>query len=280
MSSIRTIKRIIQGQEAVDGAGVRLTRVFGHRDTRDFDPFLMLDAFDSTNSDEYTKGFPAHPHRGIETITYLIEGTIVHGDSLGNKGVIESGDCQWMTAGSGIIHQEMPQASSRILGAQLWLNLSAKDKGVPPQYRDIKKADIPRVEGDGSIVRIIAGSYGDTEGSFQGEHAPVTYLDVELLPGHEWHFESDPAHTAFAYIFQGSGSFGEGDGAVVAEKNAVLFSEGSMVRIRAKEGGMRFLFVSAKPLGEPIAWGGPVAMNTQEELDQAFQEIADGTFIK
>ncbi len=263
----------------MDGAGVRLTRVFGHADVRDFDPFLMLDAFDSTDPDEYVRGFPWHPHRGIETITYLIEGDIEHGDSLGNKGSIRDGDCQWMTAGSGIIHQEMPQPTKRLFGAQLWLNLPAEDKMTVPRYGDIHSEDIPEVEHDGARVRVIAGAYSDTRGAFEGAHVKATYLDVEILPGHEWSIATERDATVFAYILRGEGRF-DGKGESVPEKRAILFGDGDTVMIRALSSGVRFLFLVAQPLKEPIAWGGPIVMNTQDELDSAFGEIDIGTFIK
>lgn len=263
----------------MDGAGVRLTRVFGHADVREFDPFLMLDAFDSTNPDEYVRGFPWHPHRGIETVTYLIEGDIEHGDNLGNRGNIRGGDCQWMTAGSGIIHQEMPKPAERLFGAQLWINLPAKDKMTKPRYGDIRAKDIPMVEEGGARVRIVAGAYGDTRGAFQGAHVKTTYLDVEILPGCEWSVATERGVTVFTYVLRGSARFGEG-GEPIPEKRAVLFGDGDTVLVQASDEGVRFLFVSGQPLGESIAWGGPIVMNTQEELDRSFQEIDLDTFIK
>lgn len=262
----------------MDGAGVRLTRVFGHADVREFDPFLMLDAFDSTNPDEYVRGFPWHPHRGMETVTYLIEGDIEHSDNIGNRGSIRGGDCQWMTAGSGIIHQEMPKPAERLFGTQLWINLPAKDKMSPPRYGDIRSEDIPTVERDGARVRVIAGTYGDTRGAFEGAHVKTTYLDAEILPGHGWSVAAERGATAFAYVLRGSARFGE-DGEPIPEKRAVLFGDGDTVRVEASDQGVRFLFLVARPLGEPIAWGGPIVMNTQAELDMAFREIDLGTFI-
>lgn len=279
MPIVRPIKRIIEGRESMDGAGVRLTRVFGHADVRDFDPFLMLDAFDSTNPDEYVRGFPWHPHRGIETVTYLIEGDIEHGDNLGNRGSIRDGDCQWMTAGSGIIHQEMPKPAERLFGTQLWINMPAKDKMTKPRYGDIRAQDIPLVEDGGARIRVIAGTYRDTRGAFEGVHVSATYLDVEILPGHGWSVATERDATAFAYVLRGGGRFDEESGAV-PEKRSVLFTDGDMVRVEASSDGVRFLFLAARPLGEPIAWGGPIVMNTQEELDAAFREIDLGTFIR
>lgn len=280
MSKLRPVKKIVTGQRTVDGAGVSLVRVIGYRDTRDFDPFLMLDAFDSTDPADYIKGFPWHPHRGIETITYLVQGDIEHGDSMGNRGSILDGDCQWMTAGSGIIHQEMPKASERMLGAQLWLNLPAKDKMADPRYGDIKKADIPVIEEEGSFVRVIAGEYHGHPGAFTGHYVQATYFDVEVASGHEWSFSNEPGHTLFIYIMRGAGYFDPANADPVEEKRAVLFGEGDRFWVRAAERGIHFLLMSGPPLREPIAWGGPIVMNTREELDLAFRELDDETFIK
>lgn len=287
---LREIKRVVSGRRAVDGAGVRLVRVLGHDDTTDFDPFLMLDAFDSTDPADYVKGFPWHPHRGIETVTYLIAGDIEHGDSLGNSGSILDGDCQWMTAGSGIIHQEMPKASERMLGAQLWLNLPAEHKMTEPAYGDILGSDIPVIEKDGSTVRVLSGQYENISGAFETKYVKATYLDITLEAGVEWSFLNDPQENLFIYIFQGQAAFGSDIGGNEAEnglddklidaKQAVLFTEGSLFRARAGSDGVRFILLSARPLREPIAWGGPIVMNTREELEQAFAEIEAGTFIK
>lgn len=280
MAQLRTVRKIVTGQNTVDGAGVHLIRVFGHHEVQDFDPFLMLDAFDSTYPDDYIKGFPWHPHRGIETLTYLIQGSIEHGDSLGNKGIITDGDCQWMTAGSGIIHQEMPRASDRLLGAQLWLNLPSKDKMTAPKYGDIRRADIPLILENGSRIRIIAGEYKGNRGAFEGEFVKAVYLDAEIAPGMEWSWQNDPKETLFIYILQGEGNFDPKNIEMIAEKHAVLFSEGDQLQVRAGDRGMRFLLLAAKPLGEPIAWGGPIVMNTKAELDLAFRELDNHTFIK
>ncbi|AGA69007.1 Pirin-related protein [Desulfitobacterium dichloroeliminans LMG P-21439] len=280
MSELRTVQKITKGVQAVDGAGVKLVRVIGNRDTKDYDPFLMLDAFDSSNSDDYIKGFPWHPHRGIETITYLIQGEMEHSDSLGNKGVIRDGDCQWMTAGSGIIHQEMPKPAERMLGAQLWLNLPAKDKMTPPQYGDIKSKDIPVLEKNGNKVHVIAGDYQGTPGAFAGKHVQATYLDVEVLPNSEWYLDSEEDWTLFIYIVQGAGKFEPDSETNILEKQAVLFSEGRRFWVKAGDSGIRFLLLTAKHLREPIAWGGPIVMNTKEELNLAFKELEEKTFIK
>ena len=285
MTQLRPIKRIITGQRTVDGAGVSLVRVLGYHDAKDIDPFLMLDAFDSTNPADYTKGFPWHPHRGIETITYLIAGDIEHGDSLGNQGSILDGDCQWMTAGSGIIHQEMPKASPRILGAQVWLNLPASAKMTDPSYGDIRQADIPVITESGATVHVVAGQYRETPGAFQGKYDPATYLDVELAAGSEGSFTTDPENTLLIYIFEGQAIFDpaqsvDNSSDLVDARQALLFGTGDTFWAKAGKNGIRFILLSGKPLKEPIAWGGPIVMNTREELNLAFQELDKGTFIK
>ena len=280
MGKIRTVKKITKGIHAVDGAGVNLVRVVGYNDTKDYDPFLMLDAFDSTNPDDYTKGFPWHPHRGIETITYLIHGDIEHSDSLGNKGSIKDGDCQWMTAGSGIIHQEMPKPTERMLGAQIWLNLPSKDKMTAPKYGDIKRENIPVIDEGGTIVHVIAGNYMGNQGAFEGNYVKATYLDVELAAGKEWNFDTQEDATLFIYIVQGEGRFDQDSEETISEKQAVLFNAGLSFWVKATDSDMRFLLLTAKPLKEPIAWGGPIVMNTKEELNLAFKELDDNTFIK
>lgn len=275
----RSIKRIVRGIATEDGAGVKLTRVIGNSDVYDFDPFLMLDAFDSENPDDYTKGFPAHPHRGIETVTYLVEGEIEHADSLGNKGVIRSGDCQWMTAGSGIIHSEMPKAAPRMLGLQFWVNLPRADKMAPPKYHGVTADQIPVVERPGATVRVIAGQYDGTPGAMQADYVKATFLDVELDRGVEWRVETPHDLTAYLYLLSGAGTFGS-EGETVIQKNAVLFTPGDEIRVRAGGNGARFVLCMAAPLKEPVAWGGPIVMNTEQELEQAFLELRDGTFIK
>lgn len=285
MTQLRPIKKIITGQRTVDGAGVSLVRVLGYHDAKDIDPFLMLDAFDSTNPADYTKGFPWHPHRGIETITYLIAGDIEHGDSLGNQGSILDGDCQWMTAGSGIIHQEMPKASPRMLGAQVWLNLPASAKMTDPSYGDIRQADIPVISEAGATVHVVAGHYQGKPGAFQGKYVPATYLDVELAAGSEWSFQNDPDNTLLIYIFEGQAIFDpaqsvDNSSDLVDARQALLFGTGDTFWAKAGKNGIRFILLSGKPLKEPIAWGGPIVMNTREELNLAFQELDKGTFIK
>lgn len=280
MDKLRKVRKTVTGKNAFDGAGVKLVRVIGYSDTKEFDPFLMLDAFDSKNPDDYIKGFPWHPHRGIETVTYLIHGDIEHRDSLGNKGSIMDGDCQWMTAGSGIIHQEMPKPREKMLGVQLWLNLPAKFKMTDPGYGDIKSEKIPVIDEAGSKIKIIAGDYRGRKGAFEGKYVKATALDVEILPETEWQFSGKPEATLFIYIVSGEGCFDPEYSEVVDAKHAVLFSQGETVRVKSTENGIRFLLFTADSLREPIAWGGPIVMNTADELDEAFQELEENTFIK
>ena len=275
----RRVEQIVTGTATQDGAGVSLVRVLGHGTTEAFDPFLMLDAFDSRDPRDYVKGFPWHPHRGIETVTYLIQGDIEHGDSLGNMGSILDGCCQWMTAGSGILHQEMPKEAPRMLGLQLWLNLPAKDKMCDPAYHDIRDADVPVVTESGASVRVIAGSYKGTKGAAQGDYVRMRMLDADLKPGADFELETPEDETLFVYLVTGSGSFGA-DKRAIGEKHAVLFSKGDGVTITAGARGLRFILCQAKALNEPIAWGGPIVMNTRQELQQAFDELDKGTFIK
>lgn len=278
---LRTVSKIKQGFRTFDGAGVSLVRVIGNADTKDYDPWLMLDAFDSTNPRDYTKGFPMHPHRGMETITYLIEGEIEHMDSLGNKGVIRDGEAQWMTAGSGIIHQEMPKAKPRMLGAQIWLNLPKKYKMVDPSYGDIRNQDMPKVPLDGGELKIIAGTYKGTTGAFTPKYIPANYFDVKLNPNAEWELETDPNHTLFAYLFEGSADFSANHkGEMINNKQAVLFTQGDKLPVKAGENGVRMIMLSAPPIKEPVAWGGPIVMNTQAELYATYDELDNGTFLK
>lgn len=280
MSHVRKVRKIVTGSTQIDGAGVKLVRVIGHADVQDFDPFLMLDAFDSRNSSDYIKGFPWHPHRGIETVTYLISGEIEHSDSLGNKGTIQDGCCQWMTAGSGILHQEMPQASERMLGVQLWLNLPRKNKMTQPQYRDITETMIPKVQSEGGTVGVIAGTYHNTTGPTQGDYVEALLLDIQLNPKSSFNITIDSAATLFVYIIEGSGWFGADKKTVIDARHAVLFEAGDEFAAQAADTGLRFLLFAGQPLHQPIAWGGPIVMNTREELHEAFQEIEKGTFIK
>ncbi len=278
---LNMVKKIVKGEKKVDGAGVQLIRVIGKPDVYDFDPFLMLDAFDSDNPDTYIKGFPWHPHRGIETVTYLLEGEIDHGDSLGNSGVIRNGQCQWMTAGSGIIHQEMPQPAPRLLGTQLWVNLPAGDKMTVPKYRDFKSSDMPVVEDKGSIVRIIAGEFNGTKGPMEEITVQPTYLDVTVKSGCSFYYDADPENTLFIYIIHGSLIFPAEDSRILPAREAVLFERGDRLHLKAgSDEEVRLLLFSGKPLNEPIEWGGPIVMNTKEELNQAFKDIEEEAFIK
>lgn len=277
MSEKRSIEKLIRGRRTIDGAGVSLIRIFGYGDTKDMDPFLMLDAFDSTNSEEYIKGFPWHPHRGIETVTYLLDGIIEHGDNLGNKGVIRAGDCQWMTAGSGIIHQEMPMASDRLRGLQLWVNLPQKDKMTAPKYNGIEADQVPTVNEEGAVVRVIAGKYLETVGAFQPEFVKINYFDVDLKAGSSWKYRSDSALNQFIYILEGRGTVGEDE---IVEHSCLLLGTGEELEVVASEAGIRFVLLEGYRLGETIAWGGPIVMNTKEELNLAFKELDEGTFIK
>ncbi len=277
--ALRTVRQTVTGKQAVDGAGVKLVRVLGPDTVKDFDPFLMLDAFDSLDPRDYTRGFPMHPHRGIETVTYLVSGSIEHQDSLGNKGVIRDGDCQWMTAGSGILHQEMPKASPRMLGLQLWVNLPKAQKMTEPAYRDLTSPMLPVVEEEDIRVRVLAGTYQGKTGPARPDYVPATFLDVELAPAASRTFEFDPDHTLFAYILQGGCAFAPGTPPLPA-RQAILFSPGDKLFCRGGVEGCRMVLVSGPPLKEPIAWGGPIVMNTREELEQARMELQNKTFIK
>lgn len=275
---IRTIEKKYKGRKSQDGAGVKLNRIFSKRDIKDVDPFLLLDFFDSENPDDYTNGFPWHPHRGIETITYLISGEIEHGDSLGNSGVIKPYGCQWMTAGSGIIHQEMPQKSDRMLGAQLWLNLPKEHKMTTPKYRDITKDDLGVYEDSEEIVRVICGKYKDTEGAISGTFINPIYFDVSLKNKSEFEYTVSKNKTTYLLLISGEIII---EGEKVNSKNTkgILLSKGKDVLSKADKNS-RFLFMAADPLNEPIAWGGPIVMNTKKELNTAFKELDNNTFIK
>jgi quercetin 2,3-dioxygenase len=277
--SLRTIRKIVTGNQTQDGAGVKLVRVISKPDVEDFDPFLMLDAFDSYVPGDYIKGFPWHPHRGIETITYLIRGDVEHGDSLGNKGSILDGCCQWMTAGGGILHQEMPQATEHLLGVQLWLNLPAKEKMTAPQYRDITADMVPKIQENGTTIGIISGRYKGNLGAVEGDYVKMTFLDVDMPAGSRWQMDTAKGDTLFIYIVEGAGWFEESEQNIIASKRAVLFNNGEELIAKASDKGLRFLLFSGIPLKEPIAWGGPIVMNTRDELNQAFKDIEQGTFV-
>ncbi len=298
--SIRPVRQIVEAQPTMEGAGVRLRRAFGFGNTSDFDPFLLLDDFRNENPADYLAGFPWHPHRGIETITYVLAGNVSHGDSLGNEGTLGAGDVQWMTAGSGILHQEMPHGDQqgRMHGFQLWSNLPASLKMTEPRYQDVSSKDIPEViDDDGTRVRVICGSFWGQSGPVDGIAADPRYLDVSVPPGQRKTLPVETARHAFAYLFEGAGTFrdasdpvgvrtehvGPGDGQVIEEagnRSLVLFDSGDEVTVQAGEAGIRFLLVSGKPLEEPVAWRGPIVMNTDEQLRQAYADLSAGTFIK
>jgi redox-sensitive bicupin YhaK (pirin superfamily) len=298
--SIRPIKRLVKAKPTTEGAGVQLRRAFGFGNTRDFDPFLLLDDFRNDRPEDYLAGFPWHPHRGIETITYVLSGTVEHGDSLGNKGVVAAGDVQWMTAGSGIIHQEMPRGdeAGKMHGFQLWANLPSSLKMTPPRYQDVGAVDIPEVvEDDGTKIRVMCGNIWGVSGPVDGIAAEPHYIDVSVPPGKRKSLPVETTRQAFAYVFAGSGRFcnasdplavptegiGWADTSLSEEadnRSLVLFDRGDEVTVQAGEEGIRFLLVSGKPLQEPVAWYGPIVMNTQEELQQAFAEFQAGTFLK
>jgi hypothetical protein len=301
--SIRPIKSITQSKPTMEGAGVHLRRAFGFGKTSDFDPFLLFDDFRGDNPSDYLAGFPWHPHRGIETITYVLAGTVNHGDSLGNKGSMGAGDVQWMTAGSGIMHQEMPtgDAQGRMHGFQLWANLPAALKMTAPRYQDIVAKDIPDVtDDDGTHVRVICGDFWGRSGPVEGVAADPRYLDISIPPGVKKTLPVESSRHAFAYVFAGSGTFRDASkplpvvtervgttGAtettkaeLTGNRSLVLFDSGDEITVQAGDEGIRFLLVSGRPLEEPVAWYGPIVMNTDAELQQAYNELRAGTFIR
>jgi quercetin 2,3-dioxygenase len=298
--SIRPVKRLIQSKPTIEGAGVHLRRAFGFGATSEFDPFLLLDDFRNEIPQDYSAGFPWHPHRGIETITYVLAGTVDHGDSLGHNGTIGAGDVQWMTAGSGIIHQEMPKGdhTGRMHGFQLWANLPSSLKMTPPRYQEVNSGNIPIAkDDDGTEVRIVCGSFWGNKGPVDGIAADPVYLDVTVPPSRRKSLPVETTRHAFAYVFGGAGKFCNASGplAVPTEptgwldtnppseaenRSLILFDRGDEVVVQAAEDGIRFLLVSGKPLEEPVAWYGPIVMNTQEQLRQAFTELREGTFLK
>ncbi len=283
MSTIRKIKRISKSVPTLEGAGVHLKRAFGNNDVPLLDPFLLLDDFHSDNPDDYIKGFPWHPHRGIETITYVLNGDVEHGDSMGNKGDISSGDVQWMTAGSGIIHQEMPKGTQEGLmwGFQLWANLPASQKMIDPGYRDVKKDTIPEITlASGAKVKVIAGVVNRTQGPVRDIVIDPEYLDVTVPPDKSFSHVTKKGHTVLAYIVDGSGYFDPLKNKLLEKESLVIYDDGDSVIITSSDEPVRFLLISGKPLNEPVAWYGPIVMNTQEELEKAFEEYRNGTFIK
>ena len=298
--SIRPVKRVLQSKPTMEGAGVKLRRAFGFGTTQEFDPFLLFDDFRNENPEDYLAGFPWHPHRGIETITYVLTGTVAHGDSLGNTGALGAGDVQWMTAGSGILHQEMPKGDpqGRMHGFQLWANLPASLKMTDPRYQDVAARDIPELtDDDGTRVRVICGTFWGQRGPVEGVAADPRYIDVWVPPGQRKTLPIETVRNAFAYVFEGGGTFRDSSapqpvrtdrvGQVVANaaddvgnRSLVLFDRGDEVTVHAGEQGIRFLLVSGKPIEEPVAWYGPIVMNTQDQLRQAYDELREGTFIK
>ena len=298
--SLRPVKRVLTPKETLEGAGVRLKRAFGFGNTEEFDPFLLFDDFRNERPEDFLKGFPWHPHRGIETITYVLAGSVDHGDSLGNKGSLGAGDVQWMTAGSGIMHQEMPKGdpSGRMHGFQLWANLPASLKMTAPRYQDVTSDAIPEaIDDDGTRVRIVCGEFWGKTGPVDGVAASPQYLDISVPPGVKKHLPIETSRHAFAYVFAGSGTFrgasqprgvqtemvGEGAATVrsaVGDRSLVLFDSGDEIVVQAGDQGIRFLLVSGQPIEEPVAWYGPIVMNTEEQLKQAYSELRAGTFIK
>jgi len=298
--SIRPVKRLVTSTPTLEGAGVHLRRAFGFGETGDFDPFLLLDDFRGDRPQDYLAGFPWHPHRGIETITYVLAGNVDHADSLGNAGTIGAGDVQWMTAGSGIIHQEMPHGNDRgqMHGFQLWANLPSSLKMTMPRYQEVKSTDIPEVtDDDGTKVRVICGSFWGQSGPVDGVAAEPQYLDIWVPAGRRRSLPVATSRNAFAYVFGGSGRFanasdpqpvktdrigdgGVADGEEADNRSLVVFDSGDEITVQAGEEGIRFLLVSGTPIQEPVAWRGPIVMNTNEELRQAFEEFRAGTFLK
>jgi redox-sensitive bicupin YhaK (pirin superfamily) len=299
--SIRPVKRITEARPTLEGAGVKLHRAFGFGATADFDPFLLFDDFRNDRPEDYLAGFPWHPHRGIETITYVLAGTVDHGDSLGNQGSLGAGDVQWMTAGSGILHQEMPHgdAAGRMHGFQLWANLPAAHKMTPPRYQDVAAGDIPEViDDDGTRIRVVCGEFWGRRGPVDGIAADPRYLDVWIPAGRRKTLPVEMGRQGFAYVFEGSGTFRDAsdpigvltehgtpdDEAYVREttgnRSLVLFDRGDEVTVRAGEHGIRFLLVSGKPIEEPVAWYGPIVMNTERDLQEARRDLREGTFIR
>jgi redox-sensitive bicupin YhaK (pirin superfamily) len=272
----RKVRHQVKGYRTQDGAGVNLVRVLANRTVDEYDPILMLDSFDSTNPDDYTAGFPLHPHRGIETISYIYHGKMVHKDSLGNEDAISDGEVQWMTAGSGILHEERLPASERMLGVQLWLNLPAKDKMTHPAYRSIKKHEIDEITFESGKIRLLAGEYEGRKG-FESSYLPLDYYDIHLNANSSIVINTERERSVMVFTLLGDVYIGD---QLISEKTAAKLTEGDYVTIKAGDENAQVLFVSSKKLGEPVAWGGPIVMNTREELQKAFDDLEQGTFLK
>lgn len=281
MGSARRVRKVWRSNPTVEGAGVKLKRAFGYQQVLELDPFLLLDDFHSSDERDYIAGFPWHPHRGIETITYMLHGRVEHGDSMGNGGIIEPNEVQWMTAGSGIIHQEMPKGPGLLWGFQLWANLPASHKMMAPRYREVKASMIPVATlSEGVKVKVICGKVGSVEGPVRHIVIDPEYLDVTLAPNALFSHTVQDEHNVFAYVAEGSGKFDETEQPTVNSESIVLFGKGDNVKVKAGNTGVRFLLISGRPLREPVAWYGPIVMNTEKELQIAFEEYEKGTFIK
>ena len=278
--AFRSVSKIFTGRYTVDGAGVKLFRLFSNAEAKLLDPFLLLDSFGSDKPEDYMAGFPWHPHRGIETVTYMLNGEVEHGDSLGNKGTIGSGDIQWMTAGSGIIHQEMPKrAAGKSIGFQLWVNLPAKEKMCKPKYRGILAREIQETRIGGATAKVICGKVNGVPGPVHGLAVEAEYLDICLMANSKMSHKTKPAYNAFAFVYSGECLFGA-EKKPVKEGQVALFGPGDEISARTNNVQARFLLISGSPLREPIAWGGPIVMNTDAELARAFEELRSGMFIK
>ncbi len=283
MDTIRTVKKILKSLPVVEGAGVHLKRAFGHGNIPELDPFLLLDDFHSKNPEKYLKGFPWHPHRGIETITYILNGVVEHGDSMGNKGIICSGDVQWMTAGNGIIHQEMPKGNKNNLlwGFQLWANLPSSHKMIEPRYQEIKKNDISELElSNGIKIKVIAGKINDVEGPVKDIVIDPQFLDITMPKNTIFNHNVSAGHKVFAYVIDGQASFDRDKKQDIFNETLVIFEDGNKLHISTKNENVRFLLISGRPIDEPIAWQGPIVMNTQKQLETAFKEYQNNTFLK
>lgn len=272
----RKVKQQSRGFRTQDGAGVNLVRVLGYNTVQDFDPILMLDSFDSTNPDDYTAGFPMHPHRGIKTISYVYRGKMTHKDSLGNEDTISDGEVQWMTAGSGILHEEKLPASERLLGVQLWLNLPAKDKMAAPRYHSIKNSEIEEIELENGKLRLLAGRFENRKG-YTSKYLPLDYYDLHINPNGAIVLNTERERSVMAFTLLGDAYIG---GELIKEKTAVKLTSGDAVEIKATNKNAQVLFMSSVRLDEPVAWGGPIVMNTKEELNKAFDDLTQGTFLQ